>query len=74
MDGGGEDLVTAQQAYQDAVERRRRVDEVKPPDIPGAEGGESSVMEAWRVRKAAAEAEVAEARHRLDLIAGTTQD
>ena len=70
MDGG--DLVQAQRTYQDAVERRRRVDEVRPADLPGSEGGESSVMEAWRLRKAEADAEVEDARRRLDEIAGTT--
>jgi hypothetical protein len=74
MDASSNDLVAAQQAYQDAVEKRRRIDEVKPTDLPGAEGGESSVMESWRHRKAEADAEVAQARQRLDIIAGTTHE
>jgi hypothetical protein len=74
MDGNSNDLVSAQQAYQDAVEKRRRVDEVRPPELPGPEGGESSAMETWRARKAEAEADVAAARRRLDDIVGTTQE
>ncbi|MEJ1937015.1 hypothetical protein WDZ92_43035 [Nostoc sp. NIES-2111] len=69
-----DDLVAAQQAYQDAVERRRRMDEIRPPDLPGAEGAENSTVEAWRARKAAADADVAETRRRLDEISGTAPD
>jgi hypothetical protein len=69
-----EDLMAAQQAYQEAVDRRRRIDEIRPPDLPGVEGGENSTMAAWRARRSTAESEVAEARRRLDAITGAAPD